>query len=70
MGRVSMGELEGEMLGETIRRKDWALKGRLPRQINPWWFPVFLKATPGVKNTCLHKSKLIPRQGFLIPVSR
>lgn len=47
-----------------MRRKDRVPGGKLPRRINSWWFPVFLKATPGAKNTSLHKLKLIPWQGF------
>lgn len=61
-GRVSGSEREGAVLGETVRRKDRALRGRLARQINSWSFPVFLKAAPGAKNTSLHKSRLIPWQ--------
>lgn len=59
-----MGELEGEVLGEAIRRKDRMLGGKLPRRIDSWWFPVFLKASPGAKNTSLHKLRLIPWQKF------
>lgn len=59
-------ELEGEVIGETIKRKDEKLGGEHADRINSWWVRVFLKVPSGVNNTFFHKLRLISRQGFLI----
>lgn len=54
-------ELEGEVIGEIIKRKDEKFGGEYVDRINFWWVRVFLKVFFGVNNIFFYKLRLILR---------